>query len=220
MDHFSAAGVDHFTTVANTNEQMLTVKEALIEVFRENGLPQRMTMDNGSPWGYSGKQLHTQLTAWLIHIGIKVSHSRPKHPQTQGKLERFHRTLKLELLSRYEFRDLDEAQEGFDHWQKIYNEERPHAAISLQVPKARYEKSKRRYPEQLPEIEYDSLNCYAVRKVQQGGTISLYGKEYRIGDAFLGYPVGLKTTEEEGVVDVYFSHQKVVKIDLRYPSKI
>ena len=58
-----------------------------------------MTMDNGAPWGYSGDQQYTTLNAWLIRLGIKVYHSRPRHPQTQGKLERLHRTLKEELLS-------------------------------------------------------------------------------------------------------------------------
>ncbi len=75
---------------------METVQPALIEVFRNVGLPQQMTMDNETPWGYSGKQLYTQFCAWFMRLGIFVQHSRPNYPQTQGKLERFHRTLKEE----------------------------------------------------------------------------------------------------------------------------
>lgn len=119
------------------NQRAETVKTALIEVFHNYGLPLRMTMDNGTPWGYSGKQEHTEFSAWLIQLGIYVTHSRPGHPQTQGKLERFHRTLKLELLSRFSFANLGEAQEGFDWWRSIYNEERPHAAIENKVPSER-----------------------------------------------------------------------------------
>ena len=144
-----------------------TVKEALIRLFHQYGLPLRMTMDNGSPWGFSGKQEHTTLTAWLIRLGIYVSHSRPMHPQTQGKLERFHRTLKLELLRRYSFVNLKEAQKGFDWWQKIYNEERPHAAIGNEVPQTRYKPSKRAYPTKLPGLEY--AKEMIIRKVQGNG---------------------------------------------------
>lgn len=202
---------------ACADQRTLTVKSVLIEVFREYGLPERMTMDNGTPWGYSGKQLHTVFSAWLIRIGIKVSHSRPKHPQTQGKLERFHRTLKLELLKSYSFNNLKEAQEGFDWWRKVYNEERPHAAIGLDVPSDRYKPSDRCYPERLPAVEYEEGAI--VRKVQKCGKINFKGKEYRVGQAFSGNPVALKESAEDGLIDVYYCHQKVVKIDLNNPVK-
>lgn len=201
---------------ACNNERGDTVKQALINVFREYGMPLRMTMDNGAPWGFSGAQDHTCLTAWLIRLGIFVTHSRPGHPQTQGKLERFHRTLKLELLSRYTFFDLQNAQEGFDWWRKIYNEERPHEAINHKRPFDRYHTSKRNYPEILPVIEYE--NDMAIRKVQKDGIIFFKGKEYRVGKGFFGNPVGLKETESDGIYDVYFCKQRVVKIDLRYPA--
>lgn len=200
------------------DEQQHTVKEALIEIFREYGLPLRMTMDNGSPWGYSGEQQHTTLTAWLIRLGIYVSHSRPQHPQTQGKLERFHRTLKTELLKHYCFENLVTAQEGFDWWQKIYNEERPHEAIGFKVPSSRYRGSSHYYPETAPEIIYDS--SLIIRKVQNGGIIHFKGKEYRVGSAFTGNPVGLKESGEDGLMDVYFCHQKVIKIDIHNPLNL
>ena len=71
---------------------------ALIQVFRRYGLPDRITCDNGSPWGSGGRSYYTALGVWLMRLGIGVSHSRPHHPQTQGKDERFHRTLEAELL--------------------------------------------------------------------------------------------------------------------------
>ena len=62
-----------------------------------------MTMDNGSPWKGAPGQRLSKLTVWLMQLGIKVGHSRPYHPQTQGKDERFHRTLKEELLKYHNF---------------------------------------------------------------------------------------------------------------------
>jgi len=203
---------------ACANEQSGTVKSSLIDVFRDYGLPERMTMDNGAPWGYSGAQLHTHLTAWLIRLGIRVYHSRPCHPQTQGKLERFHRTFKSELLSLYEFDDLEHAQSGFDYWRDVYNYERPHGAIDLAVPSERYQPSESVYNEDaLSAIEYDS--DMEVRKVQVDGLINYKGKVYRVGSAFHGEPVGLKPTEEEDMMAVYYCHQKVLLLDLKCPSK-
>ena len=194
------------------NEQRETVKAELIRIFRAYGLPNRMTMDNGSPWGYMDDQRQTKLTIWLIRLGIKVSHSRPYHPQTQGKLERFHRTLKLELLSRYQFSDLENAQSGFDWWRDKYNHDRPHEAINFAVPVERYRRSEREYPEQLVPIEYS--RAYEVRKVDCSGFLSYKGKSYRVGRALSGHPVGLKPNEEEDMMDLFFCGQHIMTFSL------
>lgn len=194
------------------NQQKTTVKEVLVDIFRCYGLPERMTMDNGSPWGYASDQRYTEFTLWLMRLGVKVSHSRPYHPQTQGKIERFHRTLNEELISLYSFRDLHEAQWGFDGWRKMYNEERPHEAIGFKVPKHRYVRSERSYPEVLPRIEYDS--GFEVRKVNKG-ILSYDGRKYRVGKGLSGYPVGVKVSEEcKDKREVYFMENKVLIIDL------
>lgn len=66
--------------------------------FRLYGLPERINLDNGSPWGNGPGQPYTPLTVWLLRVGVRISHSRPYHPQTNGKDERFHRTLKRDVL--------------------------------------------------------------------------------------------------------------------------
>ena len=154
---------------ACSDEKTQTVQQRLSAVFRLYGLPERMTMDNGSPWGGASEHFFTPLTAWLIRLGVRVSHSRPYHPQTQGKDERFHRTLKLELLRMHTFRHLDHAQSHFDTWRNTYNLERPHESLGMQVPASRYRPSPRSFPESLPPVEYDSKDV--IRKVQEGGEI-------------------------------------------------
>lgn len=196
---------------ACTNQRMETVQSALIEVFKRHGLPKKMTMDNGTPWGYSGRQLHTQFCAWLMHLGIEVRHSRPNHPQTQGKLERFHRTFKEELLDYYTFDDLVLAQEGFNWWLDIYNNERPHAAINLETPSQRYQSSDTTYPDVLPNIEYPSH--MSVYNVTQSGFISLRGKKYKVGEGFRGQPIGL-VSEDNNLASIYYCQQKVLTLDL------
>lgn len=84
------------------DERGASTQERLTQTFRRYGLPWRMTMDNGAPWG--DPESYTRFELWLMRLGIKVSHSRPYHPQTQGKDERFHRTLKAEILQGQAFR--------------------------------------------------------------------------------------------------------------------
>src|SRR6266567_2841918 len=74
-----------------------TVQAQLVAAFRRDGLPDRLLADNGGPWG-DGKQPWTQLGVWLLQVGVGLRHGRPYHPQTEGKDERFHRSLKAEAL--------------------------------------------------------------------------------------------------------------------------
>src|SRR5438094_708612 len=88
----------HHSPKRTEDEQTETVQPHRIPTLRRYGLPWRMNMDNGRPWGNPTGDPYTKLTVWLIRIGIAISHSRPLHPQTNGKDERFHRTLNAELL--------------------------------------------------------------------------------------------------------------------------
>lgn len=198
---------------ACANERTDTVQTALINSFRRYGLPDRMTMDNGSPWGGDGQHDLTHLTAWLIRLGIGVSHSRPYHPQTQGKDERFHRTLNLEVISRRSFYDLKDCQRGFDEFRASYNMERPHESLAMETPVTRYKVSQRPYPEFLPAIEYYPGDH--VRKVQAKGEIFFNGNVFRVSKALHGYPVAVRQTNDDGIYSVYFCHHKVKDIDLK-----
>lgn len=188
-----------------------TVHRELQELFRCYGLPQTMLMDNGSPWGTDREDRYTELTVWLLRLGIWVTHGRPYHPQTQGKDERFHRTLNAELLQWNKFADAKVAQCGFDRYRTEYNEDRPHEALGMQVPAERYEPSKRAYPETLPEIEYGPDT--KVRRVDVTGHLSFQGKEYRVGKGLRGELVGLKPTEQDVVWDVYFCQHVIGRIN-------
>jgi len=194
------------------NEQTATVKERLTATFRRYGLPERMLMDNGSPWGSDREHQHTPLTVWLLRLGIAVSHSRPYHPQTQGKDERFHRTLKVELLAHRSFGDFECMQSSFDKWRHRYNHQRPHEALGMAVPASCYQVSNRSFPEQLPPLEYGTID--QVRKVQTDGKISFRHREFQVGKAFRGNPVAVRPTTEDGLYDVHFASHKITTIDL------
>jgi len=195
------------------NQTQKTVQERLTAVFRRFGLPERMLMDNGSPWGYDAQNPHTHLTAWLLRLGVQISHGRPYHPQTQGKEERLHRTLQVELLSRQTLTNLPDCQTCFDQWRDSYNLERPHEALQMLPPISRYHPSPTPFPETLPPICYDPLDI--VRKVDESGKIYFKGRTFRISKAFCHHPVALRPTLQDGKFDVFFCSQKVAQINLR-----
>jgi transposase InsO family protein len=197
------------------DQKALTVQGQMIEVFRRYGLPCRILTDNGSPWGCDGEHRYTVLTVWLIRLGIAVSHGRPYHPQTQGKDERFHRTLNAELLRDRSFGDFVHAQDHFDAWRDVYNLQRPHEALDMAVPASRYRPSPRSYPQALPPIEYGPGDV--VRRVHADGYLQYRCRTFKLSQAFTGYPVALRPTGVDGVLEVYFCHQRIAQIDLRDP---
>jgi transposase InsO family protein len=194
------------------NQQTAGVRQTLTETFRHYGLPDTLLMDNGSPWGGDARHTYTPLTVWLIRLNIGVSHSRPYHPQTLGKDERFHGTLERELISQYQWRNLGHLQESFDWWRVEYNFQRPHDSLDLQVPATRYQPSLRSFSEALPPIQYPS--DMHVRKVQYGGFVHFKGRTFRVSKAFHRYPVGIRPTLTDGILDVMFCHKCIGEIDL------
>ena len=197
---------------ACADERAETVQDHLVTVMERYGLPERMLMDNGSPWGSEAAHPHTRLTAWLIRLGVTVLHGRPYHPQTQGKEERFHRTLGVEVLARRPtWQSLAEVQHAFDTWRDVYNLRRPHEALGDAPPVSRYQPSPRPFPARLPPIEYAPGD--QVRKVQQKGLIHFRGQELLVSRAFIGEPVGLRPVGD-GIWDLYYCHQKIGQVDL------
>ncbi len=195
------------------HQQGTTVKAFLSELFRHYGLPHCILADNGSPWGSEAPYGHTPLTIWLLRLGVKVIHGRPYHPQTQGKVERFHRTLKAEVLKKCGTLDLKSYQKRFNTWRNIYNFQRPHEALGLEVPASRYSKSVRSFPEKLPEIEYRTSDL--IRKVHVGGYFTYRSVRIRVSKALRGQYIALRPTELDGQWEIYFSKIRIGQFNIR-----
>lgn len=196
---------------------MKEVQPALIDAFRRYGLPIRINGDNGSPWGSPRQHTHglSKLSVWLIRLGIRMSHSRPYHPQTNGKDERFHLSMDREVLNVKGFSDPLHLQRELDQWRSCYNHERPHEGIGLEVPAARYRPSPRAYPERLPAIEYGPDDT--VVKVKWNGEYRAFGRKGKVSNALMGLDIALRpsTKDADGVYDLFFCHQRIGKLDLR-----
>lgn len=199
------------------NQQETTVKNALIIVFRKYGLPYMMLADNGGPWGAAGNvsnegfRCFTTLEKWLIQLNIKLIHGRPYHPQTQGKEERFHKTLKQELIDHEQFSDHEHCQKRFNIWREKYNCIRPHESLDFRVPAEIYEPSFKSYPEKINPYEY---NLTDIKRKVDKGVISFKNKAIKVGHAFDYEYVALRKTQNENTFEIYFCNQLIRTITL------
>lgn len=195
---------------AYDNEQWKSVEKSLLRVFSQHGLPDAILSDNGAPWADSCNG-YTPYEIWMMQLGILPIHGRPLHPQTQGKEERFHRTLKEDVLKRYAIPNLTEAQRIFDDYLVEYNTERPHAALDYDVPEKRYRVSSRPLPDAWGEPEYDTGRT--LRKVNCKGYLSIQSHRYYLSESFAGKLLELCFTPGD-LVDVCYGKYRIARIDL------
>jgi transposase InsO family protein len=202
---------------ACADQQSTTVCDALERTFRSYGLPEAMFVDNGSPWGGASGQRWTRLGVWLLKLGVNLLHSRPYHPQSRGKNERFHRTLNAEVLAFQRFRDFAEIQRAFDTWRIVYNLDRPHEALDQEVPASRYRPSTRPMPDRLPQVQYDANEV--IRTVSTTKAyISFKGRLWKMPQAFRGERVAIRPRMPDGHYAVCFGSHEIATIDLTAPK--
>ncbi len=198
---------------ACADEQAKTVQNRLERIFQRYGLPDAFFVDNGSPWGDAGGARWTRFGVWLLKLGVELIHSRPYHPQSRGKNERFHRTLTAEVLALRRFEGFSEMQRAFDAWRSIYNLERPHEALGLETPATRYRPSTRPMPSRLRAIDYDANEI--VRIVPSSKDyISFKGSHFKVPQAFRGERVAIRPLECDGHYGVFFASYRIASIDL------
>ena len=199
------------------DEKTQTVKGHLTGAFERYGLPWRMTMDNGSPWGNGAGDPFTPLGVWLMEQDVRVGHSRPFHPQTQGKDERFHRTLKAEALAGPPFDGIDQAARHLDRWRTLYNTERPHEALGMLTPIDRYAASPRPYRPTVEPFEYGPDD--QLRRVPDDTRINFKARRWRVPKAFKGKIVAVRPTATDGLHQVFFRTTRIADIDLRSQTR-
>jgi len=178
------------------------VQAVMKGLFRENGMPEVIRVDNGGPFASNGPAGLSRLSVWWMRLGIRVEFTRPGHPEDNGAHEQFHRVQKRETAQ-----PPARTRQGQQHrttvWLECYNQERPHEALEQCAPARFYRKSGRRYPQPLPPVKYPA--DWTVRQIRSNGEIRWKGRRRFVGEAFVGQPVGLKRLRR-GVWGVYFIH--------------
>jgi len=173
------------------------VRQQLEQAFERCGVPEAMLMDHGTPWwnwqSFSGR---THLSLWMMRQGIRLCWSGIRHPQTQGKVERFHGSLQRALDRRGGVSV--EPQRWLDAFRSEYNQTRPHEALGMQTPASVWHRSERCYnPAPLPwEYPQDAW----VLKVDCQGTVDLHGRRWRIGRTLAGERVMIQPIEDRFLV--------------------
>lgn len=182
----------------------------LVETFRRYGVPAAMLMDHGTLWwsAHNGWGL-TRLSVWLIAQGIELLYGRVSHPQTQGKVERFHRTLGEALRHRG-------VPERIEHWPAVleafrhsYNHRRPHEALGMQRPAERYRPSPRPYPAEPAEWAYPSGSD--VRRLNSQGSLAYGGQRWFVCGALAEQWV--RVERFEGKLLVSYRHMYIREVD-------
>ena len=198
---------------ACANQRGATVEASLVPTFERYGLPRRMVFDNGSPWGNGPGDPYTPLGVWLLRLGIAISHSRPYHPQTLGKDERFHRSLKAEVLQGRRFRDLAHCRQAFAAWRHVYNLERPHEALDMAVPASRYRPSPARLSADAPGHRIRRRRSRAKGPARRPRR--LHGQDMASAQGLPRLSLALRSTPRDGIWKVFFMTHEIAQLDLR-----
>lgn len=163
--------------------------------FREFGLPLRLRSDNGPPFASTGAGGLSRLAVRVIKAGVRPERIAPGKPQQNGRLERLHLTLLGDTASP-PARSLREQLGRFRDFQRLYNEERPHAALGNATPADYYRRSSRHWDGILREPEYPAEA--AMRRVHHNGAIRWRGAEIYLSEALIGEPVALIERHDGG----------------------
>jgi transposase InsO family protein len=187
-----------------TDMTYATTCAVLWDLFGEVGLPEQLLCDNAFAARNSGVGL-SAFDAWLIRLGIRPLHGRPYHPQTQGKVERFHGTLEAELWPRVRRDALEHFTADLEAWRPVYNAIRPHEALGDEPPACRWRPSLRPRPAEVPEASYPAGSV--VRRVGQVGDVRWKGARIMAGRGLAGESVRLE--ERDGQVEVFYLAHRI-----------
>jgi transposase InsO family protein len=185
------------------------VREHLEKAFATSGMPDEMLMDHGTPWwSHYSPGGRTQLALWLMRQGIALHHGRIRHPQTQGKVERFHGSLARALEQRGP--NPEEQVAWLERFRWEYNHVRPHQALGMKTPASVWTRSERKYDPSQPPWVYPEGS--RTLKIDSQGTVDISGQRWRVGRGLKGERVRIEQVEQRFLV--FYCSTLIREIDL------
>lgn len=182
-------------------------------VFKEYGMPFSLLCDNGNPWGTQQSTGFSRFEVKLMELGILVLHGRIRHPQTQGKQERFNGSFTRECLKLNTFENQVDAARKFEEYRIFYNTKRPHQALDMLVPEKIYQPSPLKYPEKTEDWEYPQ-EC-TVHSVKSSGYITIKGQGYFLSEAFGDKEIAFRESAKgSNFINLYFRQFQIGQIDI------
>lgn len=193
---------------SQSTENVQPVIEACLE---RHGVPDAILVDHGNPW-WSSTNGHglTRLSVFLLQQGIKLIHSGIGHPQTQGKVERFHRTMDEWFQHHGTPTTLEGFADDLERMRCEYNSIRPHESLNLETPASRYTPSFRRYEPNPSDWQYPP--GADVRKVAGNGCVHMHGRYRFVCHALTNQWVSCQRFQKRVLVS--YRHMTIREIDL------
>jgi transposase InsO family protein len=187
------------------------VQQTLEGYFREHGVPLSILMDHGTPWySTTNRQGLTWVSVWLLKQGVVLRYSGVGHPQTQGKVERFHQTLKRRTSHRGAPTTMGEWERWAVEFRHEYNHERPHESLGMKTPAEVYRPvNLRPYQEEPREWEYTGGT---VKRLNTQGMLYYRQRTYFVSEALAAERV--RVDELDGKLLVTFRHMTVREIEI------
>jgi transposase InsO family protein len=194
-----------------TDLTMQTAWNVLWNAFGEYGLPEAILCDNA----FGSNFTHLPGVSWfesqLIRLGIRPIHGRPYHPQTQGKVERFHGTLVREVYPYIDKTSLITFTSGLDQWRlNTYNPIRPHEALGDKPPITRWRPSSRPRPATMPVVIYPPGSV--LRRVGSNGLFEYRSARILAGHGLRGESV--RVEEADGFLVVHYATKEIRRVPL------
>lgn len=185
--------------IAVRTKQTEETCKAFIKIFEKYGVPEALLLDHGVPWWSVSHFLgFSKFSVWLMKQDLRIIFSGIRHPQTQGKIERFHKTLDHAVRHKGTPTDFSQWTSILPEVVKEYNFVRPHEALKMQTPAKHYRPSKKAYNPRPKSFEYSEQ--MKVFKIDSHGMFSLKGKRLFVSQALVGEYVGTNQLSQSLVV--------------------
>ncbi|GAB3620937.1 IS481 family transposase [Glutamicibacter endophyticus] len=142
---------DHSRYLLHCSVHPVITTDIVIKTFTRclnaYGAPQSTLTDNGTVYTTRLLKGINRFEKLLLTLGIQQKNGRPNHPQTQGKVERFHRTEHLWVKAHPKAQSIEELQNILDDFQRVYNTERPHRSLDRKTPNEWYHRTLKARPQ-------------------------------------------------------------------------
>ncbi|AEU34845.1 IS481 family transposase [Granulicella mallensis] len=196
LEHLGSSGADG-------------VQQRLDQAFRDCGLPDAMLMDHGTPWwNMQSAGGWTQLSVWLMRLSIRLYFSGYSHPQTQGKVERFHRSLEMARRRRVQ-PEKGQEQAWLDSFRYEYNHIRPHQALEMATPASRWKASLRPFTKPLDPVYPADAEVYPLNS---NGSLRLDKATWQVAGALAGQLVRIQRIDHRALV--FYGATLIRELDL------
>src|SRR6267142_1205246 len=177
-------------------ERTQSVCDGFSSALRTYGVPAQVLTDNGKV--FTGRFAQPPVEVLFDRIcrenGVDHLLTEPRSPTTTGKIERFHKTLRVEFDTRQVFRNLKSAQEALDEWVSYYNTQRPHQALADATPESRFHAGDSQ-PQALARASERNGEQWVSRRVAPNGIVCVDSQHISVGKNYGGSTCDVLVTE-------------------------